>query len=294
MNNKFGEFLYSLRKERGITQAELADRLGITNKAVSKWETGEAFPETGQLVPLSTFFNITVDELLRGERNPDIQQITLPETKQEDVVPKLKPITKAETYAIAGAIGIIFLGIITLITLSINDIRYNIYVPIFLAAVAVAVVILTYVSCKRKIRSADITPDEARKGEWIALLLSCGIGVLVVSVALLIGLTYNLPIRVILPIFISILFVGVTVIILAGIQWGNFAKTFDLPKDENPLQGRAKKLEDMICGTVMLSATAIFLIMGFLYYRWHPGWVVFPIGGVICAIVSTILKGLQK
>ena len=45
----FGEFLYALRKENGMTQAELAERLGVTNKAVSKWETGEAMPESNLL-----------------------------------------------------------------------------------------------------------------------------------------------------------------------------------------------------------------------------------------------------
>ena len=66
--SSFGEFLYTLRKEKGMTQAELAEALGVTNKAVSKWETGEAMPETGQLVPLSRIFGVTVDELLNGER----------------------------------------------------------------------------------------------------------------------------------------------------------------------------------------------------------------------------------
>ena len=66
--NDFGNFLYSLRKGKGMTQQELADRLNVTNKAVSKWETGEAFPETAQLVPLSDIFGVTVDELLRGRR----------------------------------------------------------------------------------------------------------------------------------------------------------------------------------------------------------------------------------
>ena len=52
-----------------MTQQELADKLLVTNRAVSKWETGETFPETAQLVPLANIFGVTVDELLRGERN---------------------------------------------------------------------------------------------------------------------------------------------------------------------------------------------------------------------------------
>lgn len=67
--NEFGEFLYALRKEKGMTQAELADALGITNKAVSKWETGEAMPETALLKPLARIFDVTVDELLDGRRS---------------------------------------------------------------------------------------------------------------------------------------------------------------------------------------------------------------------------------
>ncbi len=66
--NKFGEFLYTLRKEKGMTQVDLADKLNVTNKAVSKWETGEAMPETGLLRPIADIFDVTVDELLRGER----------------------------------------------------------------------------------------------------------------------------------------------------------------------------------------------------------------------------------
>lgn len=65
---KFSEFLYRLRKEKNLTQSELAEKLGITNKAVSKWETGEAMPDTAQLLPLAEIFGVSVDELLRGER----------------------------------------------------------------------------------------------------------------------------------------------------------------------------------------------------------------------------------
>ncbi|MDE7078710.1 MAG: helix-turn-helix domain-containing protein [Clostridia bacterium] len=64
----FGVFLHELRKEKGMTQAALAERLGVTNKAVSKWETGEAMPDTSLLLPLAEVFGVTVDELLSGKR----------------------------------------------------------------------------------------------------------------------------------------------------------------------------------------------------------------------------------
>ena len=67
--NDFGEFLFKLRKENGMTQAELAQALGVTNKAVSKWETGEAMPETALLLPISRIFGVSVDELLDGKRS---------------------------------------------------------------------------------------------------------------------------------------------------------------------------------------------------------------------------------
>ena len=68
--NEFGNNLYRLRKLRGWTQQELADQLGVTNRSVSKWETGETLPETGQLIPLADAFGVTVDELLRGPKAP--------------------------------------------------------------------------------------------------------------------------------------------------------------------------------------------------------------------------------
>ena len=72
--NAFGEFFSTLRTQKGITQAELAAALGVTNKAVSKWETGEAMPETAQLLPISRIFGVTVDELLEGKRADNAEE----------------------------------------------------------------------------------------------------------------------------------------------------------------------------------------------------------------------------
>ncbi len=70
---KTGEFISSLRKEKNYTQKQLADILGVTDKAVSKWETGKGFPEVSLLLPLCEELGITVNELLTGERISEAQ-----------------------------------------------------------------------------------------------------------------------------------------------------------------------------------------------------------------------------
>ena len=64
-NIRFGSFVAQLRKERGLTQKELAQRLHVTDKAVSKWETGASDPSTSNLLTLAKLFNTTAEELLR-------------------------------------------------------------------------------------------------------------------------------------------------------------------------------------------------------------------------------------
>lgn len=65
---KFGKFIAVLRKEKGYTQKELAQRLFISDKAVSKWETATSIPDTALLVPLADLLGVSVTELLMCER----------------------------------------------------------------------------------------------------------------------------------------------------------------------------------------------------------------------------------
>lgn len=65
---KFGAFVAQLRKEKGYTQKELAQLLFISDKAVSKWETGQSIPDTSLLLPLAHHLDVTVTELLMCER----------------------------------------------------------------------------------------------------------------------------------------------------------------------------------------------------------------------------------
>ena len=65
---EFGNFVSSLRKEKGITQKELARQLFVSDKAVSKWETGQSIPDVALLIPLAEILGVTVAELLECHR----------------------------------------------------------------------------------------------------------------------------------------------------------------------------------------------------------------------------------
>ena len=71
-NNKIGKFISSLRKEKGLTQQELGNKLYVTDKAVSKWERGLSLPDVTILNELSTILDVTVEEILKGERTKEI------------------------------------------------------------------------------------------------------------------------------------------------------------------------------------------------------------------------------
>lgn len=55
-----------------------------------------------------------------------------------------------------------------------------------------------------------------------------------------------------------------------------------------------KKTADLLCSLTMLIATALFFILGIFYGKWHPAWALFPLGGIICGIISTICDGIKK
>ena len=72
MNNQsMGDMISTLRKEKGMTQKDLADRLSITDKAVSKWERNLAFPDTATIPGLAEILGISVEELMNGKSIPE-------------------------------------------------------------------------------------------------------------------------------------------------------------------------------------------------------------------------------
>ena len=105
---KIGRFIKALRKEKSLTQRELAELLDISEKTVSKWETGNGLPEVSLMLPLCKMLNITVNELLSGERLDEKSYI---QKAEENIVSlatdRTKPITKSVIAAISCILSIL-------------------------------------------------------------------------------------------------------------------------------------------------------------------------------------------
>lgn len=99
-NTKTGAFIKALRTEKGLTQRGLAERLHITDRAVSKWERGLSAPDIALLEPLAEILEVSVAELIRGERIPEMEQVpALEEHTREVLVYSGQEMRRRETSA---------------------------------------------------------------------------------------------------------------------------------------------------------------------------------------------------
>lgn len=87
-----GNFIAELRKEKNLTQKELAKKLNVSDKAISRWETGKGFPDVSSLLALSEFFRVSVNELLAGKR---IEEEKINEIAEKNVIQAIE--TKEKT-----------------------------------------------------------------------------------------------------------------------------------------------------------------------------------------------------
>ena len=125
-----GNRLYNLRKERNISQEDLANALDVSRQTVSKWETGESMPDFNKIQPICDYFGITTDELITGSQN-------IVEQKKED---------KRNKFArnLAISIGLYIFSLVAIILFAAALDQPIIGVCLFFTIIAVATGIIIY------------------------------------------------------------------------------------------------------------------------------------------------------
>ena len=118
---KTGRFLQELRKEKGLTQEQLAEQMGVARRTVSRWETGSNMPDMDILIDLSDLYEVDLREILSGERKSEHMDQELKETVLQVAdysnEEKARIMRRMHWLFIAGLVGFVVFLVITLLGL---------------------------------------------------------------------------------------------------------------------------------------------------------------------------------
>ncbi|HKM17438.1 MAG: helix-turn-helix domain-containing protein [Firmicutes bacterium] len=161
---KMGDFIAALRKSKGLTQKEVAERLNISNKTVSKWERGDGYPEVSLIPAIAELFGVTTDEIFKGERVPehkaDLDRNPASVEKQKEWLIK-SSVTKFKNYSLA-ALGVVIVSLVLLygITYPAYNPELAVSVTYSLNAVAVIFQLIVGNNLAGSIRASEIFADD--------------------------------------------------------------------------------------------------------------------------------------
>ena len=103
---KTGEYLKRLRKKKGLTQEQLAERFYVSSRTVSRWETGSNMPDVGTLIELADFYDVDIREIIDGERKSEIMEKETKETLLKVAEYANEEHRKSQTRILCTALGI--------------------------------------------------------------------------------------------------------------------------------------------------------------------------------------------
>ena len=301
----FSENLQTLRKARGISQEQLAERLDVSRQAVSKWETDGGYPEIEKIMSMCEIFGCTMDELMMGRISVD----------KNDLRQKRERHYNRFSVMIATGVLLILLGVASYTVLpeyvSESAIALMTAFMFVLFGIAVFLFIVGGIEHSEYIKGAGslpplYSPEECERYNTrvFPLWIGGGVGAIFIGLICTIVSTIFQCENIGAALFLALLGAGCFMFVYGGIRRAKYdIKGFNKesrrsvlaeeePADsDTPEVARFKARESLsrkICATVMLSCTAVYLLIGFVFNVW-TSWAVFPIGGIACAIVSVIL-----
>lgn len=295
----FGTNLAAARRAKGLSQEELADKLNVSRQTIYKWETGVTYPDVDKLCEMARVLDVSTAYLL-GEQGAQMQP------DAADTVPTActplcdKAGTVRHFKGFANVIGLCTMAILLGVGLFVaigglggdNAALWGL-IP-FLAIIFGAVIGYVIAGIRHdhylKENSVEISfekEEKQREQRVFTVKIAVGLSLIFLGVLFLIlgGVLDSDRLAVIATaVLLALVGVACYFFITAGIMYDLYMGK------ESPKKNHEKKPElyERICGLITLLATAVFLLLGFVWNLWHPAWVAFPIGGILCGCVFLI------
>lgn len=312
----FGTNLQALRRRNNMTQEGLADALGVSRQSVSKWESDGSFPEMDKLLQLCDLFGCSLDALVRGSvgdgraRTEDAADAQASEREAQAAAVAYDRHMRSGTRLVTCSTGLVLAGIAVLLLLQARfpgNVAALVGTALLLGCIAAAAAMCIVFGCRhaafeRRYPSIPRSPyppaqveQFERRFPWLiaggTVLALLGVILLVCSPLLMSGLQEEARSSLATGLFLLILAAAAMLLVYGGMTWARY-HVGDAPVSAQAADGandaKANAPGRDWEGAIMLVATALFLLLGFVFHLWHPGWVVFPIGGILCGIVSSL------
>ena len=287
------ENLQFLRSQAGVTQEQLAEQLDVSRQSVSKWESGQSFPEMDTLLRICDLYDVNLDTLLRGS----VEESRTADTAKYDAF--MTRFARRVSLAVAGVLA--GLGLTALGEgFGLPDTMTGmLFLPVL--TVCVVVFVASGIQYENFCRShpviADFYTEEEREafGQKFVWYMAGGVGAVLISL--------------ILVTLMESLFgeeppwdawaLGVFFFILAGAAWSftyggiqhdkyNVAK-YNRENNPSPEARRRKALVGTVCAAVMLLVTAVYVGLGLSLDLWRKAGWLFAVGGILCAVAAVVL-----
>ncbi len=287
----FPENLAALRKRAGYTQETLAEALGVSRQAVGKWESGQGLPEAATLLDLADLLGCTLDQLMRQSVEEE-EPLSAP--AQEDAMTWADWSRHMDRFAafIALGVGLILIGVALTVLAGafLGETPVTALPVLVMVVIAVAIFIFggfEHGDVQKRCPVPPACPDPQEKAGFQNMFR---LGIVGGVVGILCGVILIVVFEIIFPGnetmegLAAAIFLAVVGLYASVMTWvGILSSKYEPPKvpDEK---------ERNISGAIMLTATAIYLLLGFLWNLWHPGWVIFPVCGILCGIVDNLSK----
>jgi len=315
-----------LRKKAGMSQEELAEKLGVSRQSVSKWEGAQSAPDLNRILQLSQVFGVTTDYLLKDE-------IDIPEaaaTAAEDAdTPSLRRVTMAEANSfleenrkhalrIASGVFLCIMCVVPLIMLSgathgDGTVSSIIGVPAMFLMIAAAVGLFVLSALKMKpygyLTNEGIDTEygvsgmvrEKREGYRPKHILRLVLGIVILILAVLpvifLSVTKDDVVREVIgvPAMFLLISTGTFLIVRTAIISAGFDKL--LEEEEYKREKKAHDHDEFtgaVQGIFWLLVTAGFLGYSFITGDWGRSWIVWPVAGVISGAIAIVTSIIHK
>lgn len=301
-----GENLQFLRKRENMTQEQLAETLEVSRQSVSKWESDNTYPETDKLLQLAELFHCTLDDLMRKDISS--QYIEDKNNYDQHKNQFSKRITLGVCLILSGLTLTCFLQAVLPYREGLDRDGLSGIVFLLFVVVAVAIFIVTGLQdsyfVKKHPYIEDFYSEEEKETfhKKFATFITTGVVLIIAGLIIFLGFesiidpatkeftdldTGNL----LGSVFLLCVTIAVTLFVYAGTQESKYnIRHYNLMQDRNSQTYKNDKKIGLICGCIMMAATMIYLACGFLGNLWHIAWVVYPIFGISCGIVSTVIN----